>query len=81
MDTTPFAKPVPRPDLVQPFLAVDLYHGSPNQIAQVISTLIHGANYNDPAKFVVRDYKQIRFSQFFGYAPVAFSCGRVRFCR
>jgi cyanobactin biosynthesis protein (PatB/AcyB/McaB family) len=69
MDTTPFAKPVRRPELVQSFLTVDLFSkecGSGNQIFDVIVRLIHGANYNDPQKFVVRDYKQTKSSQFVG---------------
>jgi hypothetical protein len=41
-------------------------HGSAGQILQVIARLVHGANYDDPARFVSRDYDQLRSSQFIG---------------
>ena len=62
----PLALPVKRPDLVHPHLTLGWEDGAAGQLFDAIVKLIHGANYNDPPRFVKRDYNQLRSSQFYG---------------
>jgi cyanobactin biosynthesis protein (PatB/AcyB/McaB family) len=57
-----FVAPVLRPEVVQPFLTVNLKGGTPEQVLHVIFDLIHGANYNSPQCFLRRDYSQLKSS-------------------
>ncbi|NEO45494.1 MAG: cyanobactin biosynthesis system PatB/AcyB/McaB family protein, partial [Moorea sp. SIO4A3] len=43
--------PVKRPDLIQPYRAVDVVHGRGEDLVTIRMDLTHGANYNDPAPF------------------------------
>ena len=54
--------PVKRPDLIQPHEAVDVVHGSVEDLVHVRMKLLHGANYNDPAGFQYRSYNQLKTS-------------------
>jgi cyanobactin biosynthesis protein (PatB/AcyB/McaB family) len=58
----PFLAPIQRPDTVQPFLTVDLRDGDGSNILQTIFDLIHGKNYNDPQRFLSRDYHKLKSS-------------------
>jgi len=54
--------PVKRPDLIQPHEAVDVIHGSVEQLVNIRMKLLHGANFNDPAAFEYRSYNQLKTS-------------------
>lgn len=54
--------PVKRPDLIQPYLAVDVEHGHTQDLVNIRMDLLHGANYNDPARFQYADYHRIKVS-------------------
>jgi cyanobactin biosynthesis protein (PatB/AcyB/McaB family) len=54
--------PVKRPDLIQPHEAVDVVHGSVEELVNIRMKLLHGANYNAPAGFQHRSYNQLKFS-------------------
>ena len=54
--------PVKRPDLIQPHEAVDVIHGSVEQLVNIRMKLLHGANFNDPAAFEYRTYNQLKTS-------------------
>lgn len=58
----PFQAPVPRPDLVYSFNTISLRGGASDAILGRIFDLIHGANYNDPQRFVPRNYHTLRRS-------------------
>ena len=58
----PFKAPVQRPEIVQPFLTVNLSGGAGRQIIDTIIDLIHGANYNGPQHFVSREYNRLKSS-------------------
>lgn len=61
------AKPVKRPDLIQPHTAVDVKHGEGNDLLNMLSRLTHGANFNDPPAFRMPDYQRMKQS--------CYSCG------
>jgi cyanobactin biosynthesis protein (PatB/AcyB/McaB family) len=54
--------PVKRPDLIQSHEAVDVLHGSIEDLVNIRIRLLHGANYNDPAGFQYRNYNQLKTS-------------------
>lgn len=54
--------PVKRPDLIQPHEAVDVVHGSVEDLVNIRIKLLHGANYNDPVGFQYRSYNQLKTS-------------------
>lgn len=54
--------PVKRPDLIQPYAAVDIIHGSIEDMVHIRMDLLHGANYNDPAAYAHRTYGQLKNS-------------------
>jgi len=59
----PITQPILRPDVRGrnlTFPSVDLHHGSTLQILSAIVTLIHGANFNAPQRFVKRDYDRLK---------------------
>ena len=65
------AKPVKRPDVIAPHLAVDVVHNdgsrirdpaSINNLVVIRIRLLHGANYNDPPYFQSKSYQQIKSS-------------------
>jgi cyanobactin biosynthesis protein (PatB/AcyB/McaB family) len=70
----PFVAPIQRPEIVQPFLTVDLRDGDGSHIVQTIFDLIHGKNYNDPQRFLSRDYHKLKSSMHYSSSPV----GRFR---
>jgi cyanobactin biosynthesis protein (PatB/AcyB/McaB family) len=43
--------PVRRPELIHPHRTVDLVHGSAEELVALRTSLMHGANYNDPQYF------------------------------
>ena len=49
--------PVKRPHFVPPHLAVDVVHGSVEDLVSVRMKLIHGANYNDPGPWQMACYE------------------------
>ena len=42
------AKPVKRPELIQPHTTADVEYGDGEDLVSIRSCLTHGANYNDP---------------------------------
>ncbi len=56
------AAPVKRPDIIQPARTVDVIHGRPEDLVHIRMDLMNGANYNDPAPFMHRNYNQIKSS-------------------
>lgn len=56
------APPVKRPHFIQPALAVDVEHGSADELLSMRMRLLHGANYNDPAAFANRSINQVMHS-------------------
>jgi cyanobactin biosynthesis protein (PatB/AcyB/McaB family) len=56
------APPVTRPELIEPHRAVDVVHGTPDQLVAVRVLLTHGANFNDPAPFALPGYQRLRTS-------------------
>ncbi|MCG8364860.1 MAG: cyanobactin biosynthesis system PatB/AcyB/McaB family protein [Pseudanabaenales cyanobacterium] len=55
--------PVKRPDVIQPSSAVDVENGRFADLVGIKKDLLHGANYNDPAAFEYRNYRQVMTSQ------------------
>ena len=53
--------------LVDPTTCVDTENGRPGQLFGVNMGLYNGANYNDPAGFVNRSYKQVMQSGSYGF--------------
>ncbi|MEH1872922.1 cyanobactin biosynthesis system PatB/AcyB/McaB family protein [Nostoc sp.] len=67
--------PIKRPDLIQPHEAVDVVHGSVEELVNIRIRLLHGANFNDPAGFGYRSYNQLKtsgFGCFDSFAGMAF---------
>ncbi|MCC5669246.1 cyanobactin biosynthesis system PatB/AcyB/McaB family protein [Nostoc sp. CHAB 5784] len=54
--------PIKRADLIQPHEAVDVVHGSVEDLVNIRIKLLHGANFNDPAGFGYRSYNQLKTS-------------------
>ena len=70
----PFTPPVRRPEIIEPFLTVNLIGGSGARVADMIFDLIHGANYNSPQRFVSRDYHRVKAS---GRGGSSCGCSRM----
>lgn len=47
------AQPVKRPQLIEPYKTVDVIQGEEESLLNVRFDLLHGANYNDPARLRV----------------------------
>lgn len=60
--------PVKRPDIIYPHKSVDVIHGTPEDLVAIRMDLMHGANYNDPAQFQHKSYRQIMGSGRYGCA-------------
>jgi cyanobactin biosynthesis protein (PatB/AcyB/McaB family) len=58
----PYIPPVLRPEITQPFLAVELAGGDPEKTLMMIFDLVHGYNFNDPQRFINRDYHRLKAS-------------------
>jgi cyanobactin biosynthesis protein (PatB/AcyB/McaB family) len=56
------AKPVKRPDLIEPHTAVDVEHGTGVDLMHIRAQLTHGANYNDPPAFRRLGYERMKSS-------------------
>lgn len=56
----PQAPPVRRPELVRPHHAVEITHGTPEQLVRVRMALTHGANFNDPPAYTPPSYQRMR---------------------
>ncbi len=56
------APPVARPGLIQPYWAVDVVHGTKEQLDNIRIRLLHGANFDDPAAFAPPDPWRMRVS-------------------
>ncbi len=54
--------PVKRPDIIHPYQAVDVIHGTVEDLVHIRMDLLYGANYNDPAAFAYRSYQQVKSS-------------------
>jgi len=63
------APPVKRPDLIQPHTAVDVEHGTAEDLVSIRSRLTHGANYNDPPALRMPDYQQMKQTCYTCQAP------------
>jgi cyanobactin biosynthesis protein (PatB/AcyB/McaB family) len=50
--------------IVDPSTCVDLVHGTLDNIIETALTLVHGANYNDPAPFESPGAEQVMRSAF-----------------
>ncbi|MDD1534726.1 MULTISPECIES: cyanobactin biosynthesis system PatB/AcyB/McaB family protein [unclassified Bradyrhizobium] len=58
------SRPVKRPHFVDPSTCVDVVHGRPGDLISLAISLIHGANYNDPAPFEWAAPEQVISSAF-----------------
>ena len=58
----PFQAPAKRPELINASTTIRLEGGSPLNTFESLVALVHGANYNDPQRFVARNYHQLRRS-------------------
>ena len=57
MELSPIqSPPVERPSLVMPWTAVDVDHGTIDELVSVYLHLTHGANYNDPAPWAAATF-------------------------
>lgn len=56
------AAPVKRPDIIYPHRAVDVVHGTGEELLAIRMHLLHGANFNDPPQFQFRSYEQLKYS-------------------
>lgn len=54
--------PVRRPEIVEPHRVVEVERGSPHQLLRARMLLMHGANFNDPAKYAPPDAMRMRLS-------------------
>ena len=54
------AKPVKRPELIQPHTTVDVDHGDAADLVSIRSRLTHGANYNDPPRLRMPTYQRMK---------------------
>ncbi|CBN56373.1 MULTISPECIES: cyanobactin biosynthesis system PatB/AcyB/McaB family protein [Kamptonema] len=54
--------PVKRPDIIHPHQAVDVIHGTVEDLVRIRMDLLYGANFNDPAAFAHRSYQQVKSS-------------------
>jgi cyanobactin biosynthesis protein (PatB/AcyB/McaB family) len=61
--------PVKRPDIIHPHQAVDVIHGTVEDLVHIRMDLLYGANYNDPAAFAYGSYQQFKSSCGFGCLP------------
>ncbi|QIZ71371.1 cyanobactin biosynthesis system PatB/AcyB/McaB family protein [Oxynema aestuarii] len=58
-------RPIKRPHFVQPAECVDLVNGRPDDLLGIRMDLLHGANYNDPARFNYPGYAYLKTSSIF----------------
>ena len=56
------AKPVRRPDLIQPHVAVEVVYGDAEDLVSIRSRLMHGANFNDPPRLQMPSYERMKMS-------------------
>ena len=56
--------PVKRPHFVQTHECVDIIHGRGQDLLSIRMDLMHGANYNDPARFNYPGYARLKMSSF-----------------
>jgi cyanobactin biosynthesis protein (PatB/AcyB/McaB family) len=61
------AAPVKRPQLVEPHRVVDVVHGTPAQLVAMRMRLLHGADFNDPARFIPPDPYRMKVSALPGW--------------
>ena len=54
------AKPVNRPELIQPHTTVDVEHSDGERLVSIRSRLTHGANYNDPPVLRMPKYDRMK---------------------
>ena len=54
--------PLKRPHFIQPYECVDTTHGRGEDLVSIRMDLMHGANYNDPAKFQQPSYDYLKMS-------------------
>ena len=62
--------PIYRPHFIQPATCVDVEYGRPDDLVAIRMDLRHGANYNDPAAFVPRNYNQVMPSSRSGFGRI-----------
>ena len=58
------AKPVKRPELIQPHTTVDVEHGGGEDLVSIRSRLTYGANYNDPPALRMPTYGRMKLTCF-----------------
>jgi cyanobactin biosynthesis protein (PatB/AcyB/McaB family) len=58
------AKPVKRPELIQPHTTVDVEYGDAEDLVSIRSRLTHGANYNDPPALRMPKYDRMKLTCF-----------------
>jgi len=58
------AKPVNRPDLIQPHTTVDVVHGRDEDLKNIRNDLAFGANYNDPPALRMPTYARMKLTCF-----------------
>ncbi|QWF82432.1 cyanobactin biosynthesis system PatB/AcyB/McaB family protein [Amycolatopsis sp. CA-230715] len=58
----PQVAPVRRPELVEPHRCVDVVHGTPDELIAMRLRLMHGANFNDPQRWLDPTYQRMRSS-------------------
>jgi cyanobactin biosynthesis protein (PatB/AcyB/McaB family) len=56
------AKPVKRPELIQPHTTVDVEYRDAEGLVSIRSRLTHGANYNDPPALRVPTYHRVKLT-------------------
>jgi cyanobactin biosynthesis protein (PatB/AcyB/McaB family) len=54
------AKPVKRPELIQPHTTVDVEYGHAKDLVSIRSRLTYGANYNDPPALRMPTYHRVK---------------------
>jgi cyanobactin biosynthesis protein (PatB/AcyB/McaB family) len=54
--------PVRRPELVHPHQVVDVVHGTVEELIARRVRLMHGANFNDPQRFIEPSYERMKYS-------------------
>lgn len=65
------AAPVKRPDIIYPHRAVDVVHGTGENLLGIRMQLLHGANYNDPQQF---NYQNIKSGNYCGCTGQKSAC-------
>lgn len=54
------ARPVKRPELIQPHTVADVEHGTADDLVSIRARLTHGANFNDPPALRMPDYQRVK---------------------